>query len=215
MIVSLNEIETVVLKACRGAGMSWGLAEDAAQAARWLAGREPTWDASLATLLAARQAETVSVPSLANRDIRATRPQTALCAIHSGAVVSDLLGLHGRLMLHDVLAPLWLLPFAARHAGPDCDVALIWHGGRIHLHDNDVHHQAGPHRLGAGRLATLTVERVDRAGATAVPGGAPHGGIAVDEAAWASLLQLGTRTYVPASIHSRATGAGAGLLDND
>ncbi|NJO21709.1 MAG: DUF3726 domain-containing protein [Sphingomonadales bacterium] len=38
MIVSLNEIENLSLKACRGAGMSWGLAEEAAQAARWLAG---------------------------------------------------------------------------------------------------------------------------------------------------------------------------------
>ena len=37
MIVSFNEIETTILKAARGAGMEWGLAEEAAQAARFLA----------------------------------------------------------------------------------------------------------------------------------------------------------------------------------
>ena len=30
MIVSLNEIESLALKSARGAGMSWGLAEEAA-----------------------------------------------------------------------------------------------------------------------------------------------------------------------------------------
>ncbi|MFV0473400.1 MAG: DUF3726 domain-containing protein, partial [Pikeienuella sp.] len=35
--LSLNEVETLTLKAARGAGLSWGEAEDAALATRWLA----------------------------------------------------------------------------------------------------------------------------------------------------------------------------------
>src|SRR3954463_11235493 len=36
---SLNEIEAEVKKAVRGAGLAWGLAEEGAKAARWLASR--------------------------------------------------------------------------------------------------------------------------------------------------------------------------------
>ena len=52
MIVSLNEIESLALKAARGAGMSWGLAEEAAVAASWLAARSLPWAETLADLLA-------------------------------------------------------------------------------------------------------------------------------------------------------------------
>ena len=34
MKISFHEIEMTILKAARGAGMEWGLAEEAAQAAR-------------------------------------------------------------------------------------------------------------------------------------------------------------------------------------
>ena len=36
MHASLNEIESLCKKAARGAGLSWGLAEEAGKAARWL-----------------------------------------------------------------------------------------------------------------------------------------------------------------------------------
>ncbi|MEF9603350.1 DUF3726 domain-containing protein, partial [Paracoccus sp. PXZ] len=36
MLLSRNETEALCLKAARGAGMSWGLAEEAAFAAGWL-----------------------------------------------------------------------------------------------------------------------------------------------------------------------------------
>ncbi len=36
MICSLNEIEALARKAARGGGMSWGLAEEAGKAVRWL-----------------------------------------------------------------------------------------------------------------------------------------------------------------------------------
>jgi len=37
MLCSLNEIEAQLRKAARGAGLSWGLAEEAGKAGRWLA----------------------------------------------------------------------------------------------------------------------------------------------------------------------------------
>jgi hypothetical protein len=37
----------------------------------------------------------------------------------------------------------------------------------------------------------------------------------VTDGVWQALEGIGARTYVPASAQSRATGAGAGLTDND
>ena len=41
------------------------------------------------------------------------------------------------------------------------------------------------------------------------------GGARVDEASWAKLQAFEALTYVPASAKSRASGAGAGEIDND
>ncbi|MFV0475354.1 MAG: DUF3726 domain-containing protein [Pikeienuella sp.] len=51
--LSLNEVETLTLKAARGAGLEWGEAEDAALAARWLARHGFDWSALLEADLAA------------------------------------------------------------------------------------------------------------------------------------------------------------------
>ena len=47
MKISFNEIAMTVLKAARGAGLEWGLAEEAAEAGRWLAGFYLPWAAAL------------------------------------------------------------------------------------------------------------------------------------------------------------------------
>jgi hypothetical protein len=215
MIVSLNEIESVVLKACRGAGLSWGLAEEAAQAARRLAAGGWPWEGSLARLL--RRQRGTSRPLLEGSDVRASMAGTALCPIAAGAAVSDLLAVHRRLVLHDVLAPLWLLPFAERHAAGPALVEASWEGGGVGLTG------AGPIPAGAsallvGSVRWLAVElspaRAPAAGATK-PAPVPAGGFTVGEAAWGELLELAALTCVPASLHSRLAGAGAGLSDND
>ena len=42
-----------------------------------------------------------------------------------------------------------------------------------------------------------------------------RGGYLAPDDAWRALQALEHRTYVPASAHSRLSGAGAGMLDND
>jgi hypothetical protein len=213
MIVSLNEIESLVFKACRGGSMSWGLAEEAAQAARWLAARQIPWECSLLFILSNR--ELVSRPSLAGQDIRAVAPGRALCPIHAGAVVSDLLALSRRLVFFEILAPLWLLPFAARHVRGRTDVALVWPGGSLQLgrlSEGDCREMSG---LTGARIPNLVIE-VLAAELTAecAMKERPHAG-PVDDVAWGQLLRFAATTYVPASDQSRTTGAGAALLDND
>jgi hypothetical protein len=129
MIVSLNEVESLTLKACRGAGMSWGLAEEAAQAARWLAARSCAWDSSLVALLAQRG--DVSSSHLTANDMRPVARGAALCPVHAGAAVADLLRPGEHLTLHNVLEPIWLVPFAHRRAGPVHTARLIWSDGEM------------------------------------------------------------------------------------
>jgi hypothetical protein len=210
MIVSLNEIETTVLKAARGAGMAWGLAEEAAQAARWLAARGLSFEAPLVFLL-----ESEAWRSEIGFDGRALRPRVAqdwLCPIRAGAFLSDT-GDKLPLRLERVLCPLLLAPFAARGMGR---AELSW--DRVTL------------RFDGGRLASpsqwrsmLYVERVDTAelrpasASDASVGflGPREGGMTIEDAAWSRLQSFEARVYVPASLESRLSGAGAALSDND
>ena len=116
MIVSLNEIESLALKAARGAGMSWGLAEEAAEAAR-LARRAFAlpWAAALLGLF-----ETADWHGAIAGDERCLRPVSPgewLCPIRVGAFLSDL-GAAAPPLILAVRRPLLLLPFVARRAFP-------------------------------------------------------------------------------------------------
>jgi hypothetical protein len=216
MIVSLNEIESLALKACRGAGMSWGLAEEAGRAACWLALRGLPWDRSLAARL--EQSHLVSPPCLSPPDIGPARAGGLLCPIHAGAAISDLIGLERRLTLHNVIEPIWVVPFADRRARSGSHVALSWDGGAIEI---------GAPRTAAtdASLRGLAVERLDRLHAALhavdatrheiARGWEPSDGLEADAAAWAALEAWAARCYVPASLQSRLAGAGAGTSDND
>lgn len=50
--LSLNEVEMIAMKAARGAGHAWGVAEDLGRSARWLAERGVDWSGSLLASLA-------------------------------------------------------------------------------------------------------------------------------------------------------------------
>jgi hypothetical protein len=215
MIVSLNEVENLSLKACRGAGMSWGLAEEAAQAARWLAVRGLMWDRSLVALLAMR--DEISPPSVSAGDMRPTEDGLALCPIHAGAAVVDLLRPGEGLTLHYVREPRWLVPFAHRRAGLVQTATLTWPDGMAEIGAGpgmDTPETSFPlaDRLDWVRIELSAPRPPDSATASA---GSRAGGTTVDPSAWASLEAWAARTYVAASLQSRMGGAGAGLSDND
>jgi hypothetical protein len=209
MIVSLNEVESLSLKAARGAGMSWGLAEEAAHAARWLAVCSWAWDRSLVALLERR--DQIAAPMLVGHDIRSSRQGLAICPIHAGAAMADLLHVHESVTLYDVLSPIWLVPFAHRRTGEHRSVEVTWSGGACSIS------AGGAEALGIQDApldwirVELKVDVISRpSAADVIPAG-----VAADPAAWAALEQWAARTYVPASLQSRLAGAGAGLSDND
>lgn len=219
--VSLNEIEGIARKAARGAGMSWGLAEEAGKTARWLALHEIESLAPLIDMLDARDGATHE--ALRPREDRAQdgaiiwrAADGPLCPVAAGTALADLayeLTAPGApaLRLLDVLAPVLLLPFLARAA------AASGHGFEIAVADRrvavDRHGPIDP----PGPLpprANATVTPITGPIRAAPPIPAARG-VDVDAAVWTRADAYARRTYVPASEDSRLSGAGAGLSDND
>ena len=131
--LSFGEIEALGRRAARGAGLPWGLAEEAGRAVRILCAAGLDGAAALAGLLAeirARRDPRLAPVRALDRVWRAEGG--ALCPIRAGASLSDM----ARLMPPDgvgmegVLVPVLILPFAADVArmleGP---VTLSWRGG--------------------------------------------------------------------------------------
>jgi Protein of unknown function (DUF3726) len=234
MIVSLNEIESTVLKAARGAGLAWGLAEEAAAAAGWLAEHDFDWEDSLIELLRAHVA--LARPVWTRPSPELPRGARRLCPLATGAALSDA-GLGPDAIATPAIAgPLWLVPFAARLVGGATgDVCLAWPGAMITLPAGggvvvDADHAALHARfVSSARIARATSAASDGGGGAS--GACGHGlvghgpvghvvdrvvdGHVVDDAAWATLAAYEARTFVPATDASRLTGAGAGLSDND
>ncbi len=215
MIVSLNEIESRALKAARGAGLSWGLAEEAAAAAGWLAQQGLPWAETLAVLLAGQHA--TSRPQIVADVIAPSRAGSQLCSIVSGALLSDLGPRASIMAVCDVLAPLWLGPFVARWAGADRVVRLGWPGVSLRVSPcGAIGADAASAALAltfAGRVE-ITLEP-SASGQASSPPQRPRTGYATPDDTWHALQGFEQRTYVPASAQSRLAGAGAGLLDND
>lgn len=100
MCLSLSEITTLATKAARGAGLSWGEAEEAGWACGWLARAGLPGPMML---------------------LRALERRSGTCPLRAGVTLMDHAGLpHGPgvlpVALRDVVEPLLLVPFVARVA---------------------------------------------------------------------------------------------------
>lgn len=215
---SLNEVEGLAAKAARGAGLAWGMAEETAKAARWLAACGLDWAPSLATLLATHPRLATPVPR-PSAPLGPAITGQVLSPLATGAYLDDLGALAGDLKIPTMAHPLWLLPFAARTAA-EIEAALVlgWAGITITVwpFGGDV----------AGDRAALYVPCTDGVSWTHLQPGAvaPVATTSLIRASrspvattdWLALANLGARTYVPATAISRAKGAGAGAaVDND
>jgi hypothetical protein len=216
--LSLGEVAALAAKAARGAGLSWGIAEEAAYAARWLAAHELAGPTLLWRHL-------VAIDGRGWRDLAPvvdpggwrTASGAALSPLAAGPALADRAGLAdgpaGEPTLLQVADPALLLPFAALAAQPlRGPLRLVWDGvvavvdaaGGLAVEANG----AG---LETPRAAVVTVAPAAATRILRPPRAAP---CAVGPAVRSGLEALAARTYVPATLASRA-GAGAGTHDPD
>jgi hypothetical protein len=205
---SLGEIEAMAKKAARGAGYSWGLADEAGAATRFLCAQGLPGCETLARLLDAGFAH--PLPAHRPRSLAGPwRGDGPLCPLITGAALADDADrlLSDPLRIENIALPLFLLPFAAMASRQialpvviEADTASATAAGftlaltgtfpasaNLTLHIGE-----GPEHLPPLRTrATPTPQ------------------------AWASLSAHAHRTYAPATDASRLKGAGAGLSDND
>ncbi|RCW79031.1 DUF3726 domain-containing protein [Paracoccus lutimaris] len=208
--LSRNEIEALCLKAARGAGMPWGLAEEAGFAAGWLA----LHGLDGAALLLAHLTDPLE-SRFAISD-RQWSGMDGLCPIAVGAALDDHAALPagicaGPVSLRALRRPVLALPLLARMAAAmGRALVLDWNGGQARITASGAIAPDDLAMLAALCEADLTISVT--ADAAAAP--APTGIASVSEQALAGLQALAMRTTVPASEQSRR-GAGAAASDND
>lgn len=198
---SLGETGALALKAARGAGMSWGLAEEASHAVIWLVNHGAPGIASLCRHLIWYHANNANSPDK--------------CPIAVGAAISD-----GAIALPADLGtirePLLLVPFISACAG---QTGWVLHIDRFTIDisvngfSSDIINIAllienAKCRITLGRLST---EDIATHKTTASKNRIP----ATASACIKTFEEFAHHTYAPSTEQSRLAGAGSGLSDND
>lgn len=215
--VSLNEIDASTKKAARGAGLSWGLAEEAGKAVRWLAGCDLPSIELIAPLLeqvTGKKAEDIS-PVIQPEHWLAKA--NVLCPITTGAILSDnveLISKSNGLIIDGLSYPLLLLPFLAGVKQSLEYFEISWPGFKAKILNDELQRVAiEPESLLLARQ-NVKIKRVSEF-ISYEPYTPQSFSTSVDSQLWQKLQDFSMKTYVPATLESRNRGAGAGIRDND
>ncbi len=218
---SLNELASRAKLSARGAGYSWGMAEEVSRAVYWLAHHNLPHCSMLLPLLN-------QIDSSVN--IMDTLPKALgenyyaqgeyLCPIAAGCALSDSFDIKAReskVLMTDVLSPELLLPFVADIA-QRCETIIVLEFNNENLATDGVHIKTSSSNLYEVEKASTLLCRVAGAGEVEFTGlHVPERKTraVVSEDVWKALGVYAHNTYAPASERSRELGAGAGLNDND
>lgn len=210
----MSEVSKLAKCAARGAGLSWGMADEAADATIWLAGYGLPGPKLLARLLQLN--DNVATSDLSTKSLSGvwSAPSGRLCPLLAGAALNDSAQQleSGDIDMAGVTDPLLLVPFAASVAlankqGMGLEwqgVSIVTDGTALHISGNDAD------------VATQCVTSV-KCGPRPMPAGnaTSETRVNVDTHCWTVLSTFAQRTYAPATETSRLLGAGASLDDND
>ena len=216
MTFSLNEIEAMGKRAARGAGLAWGLAEEAGKAARWLTARGLPGPEELAEILTRNDGKSYDELAPVSVGGRWHAPSGRLCPLVAGAALCDRaaeIAAGRELELGPTAQPLLLAPNAAGVTElTGVAVELTWADAVMIFTPEGVSFDSTCEDLTARSADSVRCRRAGNGVATA-----PHGtpGRAVDAETWSRLSAFAHRTFAPATEASRLAGAGAGLTDND
>jgi len=215
MSYSLNEIEAIAKRAARGAGMPWGLAEEAAMAVRWLASYGLDGPELLASSLSHWNKSSVADASPNTDGVVWSCSNETLHPIVAGAALSDAadrLKHEPMITLEHVTHPLLLLPFTAGAARQiSSTVSLEWDGVKVVSNGESLCIKGTTDALNVGAETTVIVRANSSMGAPVYP---KTRGDMTDECL-ANLSHFAMQGFAPATDESRKLGAGAGLTDND
>ena len=203
--LSGNEVETLAMKAARGAGMDWGLAEEAGHAARWLHQRGVNSLTPLTELLDAAQSTGWTAMRPAGLEQLFARKGDCLCPITLGTVLTDMARLprHG---IGAVAQPVLLIPFLGSLAGTLARPITMQVGASQII----VTPQG---RLSTDALPSSGIPTLSPSG-TAIDQGEKHASPCYPTGTLNRLNAYALETTVPVSDASRAD-AGSALDDND
>jgi hypothetical protein len=213
VVFSLSEIQAACLKAARGSGLPWGLAEEIGAGAAWLAAAGLPGPELVLRLLE-QPAHAAPRPS---PDFWRAAQDAPLCPVRAGAALCDFAALPeglgaGRLVMADVVFPLLILPFAAQVTRRLARAITVeW---------PNVHAVLGPNgyrlsiALPGAELAPLAAVTIAWAESAEEMLPLRRGGQPVAREVWERLDRLAMRTTVPATARSHAD-AGAAASDND
>ena len=204
MIYSLSEIDANCKKAARGAGLSWGYAEEAGKAARWLAAHQLPGVALLADYLTLRQEDP--------EDYLGSYPR---CPILTGARLCDSGhdAMEKSIVIEHVVYPLLLLPSLVQlSAAAGAALRVQWtdthitcRGGEICIKEDD--------SIATDEAVNINCNWLESEAApmraSCVRGKGAVGQF-VENEYWEALESLAHLTYVPATEASRR---GAGPAD--
>ncbi len=184
-------------QAARGAGLPWGLADEAGRAVRELCAAGVDGCAALAHLLGDLRARRHHSPAPAHLLDRVwAAPGGALCPIRTGTALSDMaralppdgVGLVG------VIRPILILPFAVDVARRlDATVTLSWHSGILSCGPDGVPPSDVIVRLALIRQTGLHLHP----GGPNTPAAPRHGRARPDADAWAALVISAGRCFAP------------------
>ena len=202
MKVSFNELKSMSKGAARGAGLSWGYAEEVSFATVWLS--KNGFDASK-DLISLLENDMIYAPENIDDNIWANKSGD-LDPIRSGAALLDL-NISRSITLENVFLPCFLIPFVAQLPKPISieanNFSALSINGMMKVNYEDL-----PLRFKVLKLS----ETSDKA-SLAQNHISKRCEIADD--VWNQLEEFTYRTYAPATEESRELGAGAGLSDND
>lgn len=215
MSYSLNEIEALSKKAARGAGLSWGLAEEAAMAVRWLTAYGFDGVLHLADLLEKHDGKPIqelAPTSLSETIWRASSDE--LNPIVAGAALSDCAFRLRKapMCMQNVCHPLLILPFLQGASEiAERPLVLRWSTVSIAVQKGGIHVQGADKDLSTHKAAQIEISIADNNHEWQTPGLRA----AATTQDMRRLNKLAQRTYAPATEESRKLGAGSGDSDND
>lgn len=215
MSYSLNEIEAMAKRAARGAGLSWGLAEEAAKGTRWLASFGFDGPLLLTQLLEMNDCRAAVDFSPMTLEGVWRAPAGRMSPLIAGAALSDCaVRLHdlGRVEMQDLSYPLLSVPFlAGASLRLQVPLSAEWQGVTLSTDGRSLSIQGEDAAINVPHVREITF----RAPATMPSRKAPVSRAQVDAETWARLGKFAHRTYAPSTEESRLRGAGAGVNDND